>query len=40
MTGKPMKGWIIISAEAWRSDSELIEWLVMGRDFSLTLPEK
>jgi TfoX/Sxy family transcriptional regulator of competence genes len=40
VTGRPMKGWIMVSAEGWRSDSALNEWLVMGLNFSLTLPAK
>ena len=40
VTGKPMKGWLMVSAEGWPSDPALTEWLVMGREFSITLPEK
>jgi len=40
VTGRPMKGWIMVSAEGWRSDDALNEWLVMGLNFSLTLTAK
>jgi len=40
VTGKPMKGWFMVASEGWSTDSEMNEWLVMGRDFALTLPEK
>jgi TfoX/Sxy family transcriptional regulator of competence genes len=40
VTGKPMKGWFMVASEGWPTDSEMITWLVMGREFAQTLPEK
>ncbi len=40
VTGKPMKGWFMVASEGWSTDSEMNEWLVLGREFALTLPEK
>ena len=40
VTGKPMKGWLMVASEAWSTDETMNAWLVMGRDFALTLPEK
>ena len=40
VTGRPMKGWLMVAKERWPTDSLLNEWLVTGRDFALTLPEK
>jgi len=40
VTGKPMKGWFMVASEGWPIDSAMNEWLAMGRDFALTLPEK
>ncbi|MHC1698012.1 MAG: TfoX/Sxy family protein [Geobacteraceae bacterium] len=40
VTGRPMKGWLMVAAAGWRSDTNLQEWLVMGLNFSLTLPAK
>jgi TfoX/Sxy family transcriptional regulator of competence genes len=40
VTGKPMKGWLMVAEEGWRSEEELRDWLAIGRDFALTLPAK
>jgi len=40
VTGRPMKGWLMVSADAWPTDGDLGRWLALGRDFARTLPEK
>ena len=40
ITGKPMKGWFMVASEGWPTDLAMSEWLTMGLDFALTLPEK
>ena len=40
ITGKPMKGWLMVAQEGWRSKPELCDWLVIGRAFALSLPAK
>ena len=40
ITGKPMKGWFMVTEDGWRNDLKMNEWLIMGRNFALTLPEK
>jgi TfoX/Sxy family transcriptional regulator of competence genes len=40
VTGRPMKGWLMVAGQGWPNGAALKEWLVMGRDFALTLPEK
>lgn len=40
VTGKPMKGWLMVASQAWPTDEAMYAWLVMGRDFAETLPEK
>jgi len=40
ITGKPMKGWIMVDQAAWRTTAKLGDWLTLGREFALTLPEK
>ena len=40
VTGKPMKGWIMVSCDGWSTEESMNSWLTMGRDFALTLPEK
>ena len=40
VTGKPMKGWLMVSSVGWPTDAAMTEWLSMGLNFALTLPEK
>ena len=40
VTGKPMKGWLMVASEGWSTDEGMTTWLLMGRDFARTLPEK
>jgi TfoX/Sxy family transcriptional regulator of competence genes len=40
VTGKPMKGWIVVEADGLDTDRELAEWITRARDFVETLPPK
>jgi TfoX/Sxy family transcriptional regulator of competence genes len=40
ITGKPMKGWVMVSGENLQSDHELLEWVRRGANFALSLPPK
>lgn len=40
ITGKPMKGWVMVEEGSWDKIDELITWLNIGRSFALTLPKK
>jgi TfoX/Sxy family transcriptional regulator of competence genes len=40
VTGKPMKGWLMVAGDAWPTDTDLLKWLEIGRNFALTLPAK
>jgi TfoX/Sxy family transcriptional regulator of competence genes len=40
MTGRPMKGWILVAPEATEEDSELAHWITRGLDFAGSLPPK
>jgi TfoX/Sxy family transcriptional regulator of competence genes len=40
MTGRPMKGWLLISPEALHSDSALGEWVGRGVAYAESLPPK
>jgi TfoX/Sxy family transcriptional regulator of competence genes len=40
VTGRPMKGWIMVDGSRWEDPDELESWLAAGRDFALTLPAK
>ena len=39
-TGKPMKGWVVVSSESHDSDNELFSWIKQGVDFAISLPHK
>jgi len=40
ITGKPMKGWVMVAEDGFKSDSELKEWLDQAVNFVKTLPPK
>jgi TfoX/Sxy family transcriptional regulator of competence genes len=40
ITGKPMKGWVMVGQEGFRSDEDLRKWLTEARDFAGQLPSK
>ncbi len=40
LTGRSMKGWIMVLNNEFDSDEAVMEWVQKGVDFSLTLPSK
>ena len=40
MTGRPMKGWILVAPEATEDDTDLLRWVEAGLDFAGSLPPK
>ena len=40
LTGKPMKGWLIVEAAGVKTDKQLRAWVQEGLEFALTLPAK
>ena len=40
ITGKEMKGWVMVGSEGYSSDDELKSWVRQGVDFALTLKPK
>jgi TfoX/Sxy family transcriptional regulator of competence genes len=40
ITGKPMKGWVMIAGGGFKTDAELQNWLNKARDFVKTLSAK
>jgi TfoX/Sxy family transcriptional regulator of competence genes len=40
MAGRPMKGWVMVSSEGYKSDKALLSWIEKGIDFAQTLPHK
>jgi TfoX/Sxy family transcriptional regulator of competence genes len=40
LTGKPMKGWLIVEAEGHKTAKQLSTWVKEGVEFALALPPK
>jgi hypothetical protein len=40
LTGRPMRGWVVVVPEGYQSDEDLRAWVKQGLDFALTLPPK
>ena len=40
ITGRPMRGWILVSPAGWTDEIELDLWLVAGRECAERLPAK
>ena len=40
LTGKPMKGWLLVEADGVKTEKQLSTWIKEGVDFALTLPPK
>ncbi|KPK11071.1 MAG: hypothetical protein AMJ56_06780 [Anaerolineae bacterium SG8_19] len=39
-TGRPMKGWVMISPDGYASEEDLKDWVAEGVKFALSLPPK
>ena len=40
LTGRPMKGWLVIEADGCKTEKQLSSWVKEGVEFALTLPPK
>ena len=40
LTGKPMKGWLMVEPNGCKTKKQLSAWVKEGVDFALTLPPK
>ena len=40
ITGRPMKGWVMVTEDGFKRDNELKNWLELTRKFVETLPAK
>jgi hypothetical protein len=40
MTGRPMRGWVVVGAEALATQKHLTEWVRKGLAFAQSLPPK
>lgn len=40
MTGRPMKGWLLVAPEVTADDGDLERWVRRGEEFAASLPPK
>ena len=40
ITGRPMKGWLVVDADGCKTAKQLSAWVKEGVEFALTLPAK
>jgi len=40
ITGRPMKGWVMVEEERFEADHELAKWLNQAREYVSALPPK
>ena len=40
MTGRPMKGWVVVIAEGYEANADLKAWVQQGVEYALSLPAK
>ncbi|MBC8443553.1 MAG: TfoX/Sxy family protein [Deltaproteobacteria bacterium] len=40
ITGRPMKGWVMVAAEGFATDAQLKQWLKQAKQFVTGLPPK
>ena len=40
MSGRPMKGWLIVEPDGCKTERQLSAWIKQGVEFALTLPPK
>jgi TfoX/Sxy family transcriptional regulator of competence genes len=40
MTGRPMKGWLVVDSAGIKTNKQLSDWVKEGVEFALTLPPK
>jgi len=40
ITGRPMRGWVMVQPEGYASDTDLSEWIQQGIALALSLPAK
>ena len=40
MTGRPMKGWLVVEPEGCKTEKQLSAWVKEGVEFASTLPPK
>ena len=40
LSGRPMKGWLMVEREGYKTGKQLSTWIKQGVDYAITLPPK
>jgi TfoX/Sxy family transcriptional regulator of competence genes len=40
LTGRPMKGWVVVGPDGYQADEDLRSWIQQGVNFAASLPPK
>lgn len=40
ITGRPMRGWVLVTEQGWKGEADLEVWVNQGVTFASTLPPK
>ncbi len=40
ISGKALKGWVMVGEQRWKKQRDLEHWLRLGKEYALTLPKK
>jgi TfoX/Sxy family transcriptional regulator of competence genes len=40
ITGKALKGWVMVGEQGWRKQEDIENWLNLGKEYALSLPKK
>jgi hypothetical protein len=40
ITGRPMKGWVMVEKGSWGKNADMVLWLDIGRSYASSLPKK
>ena len=40
ITGRPMRGWVMVEEAGWQKEEDLTHWLDIGKRYALALPGK
>jgi TfoX/Sxy family transcriptional regulator of competence genes len=40
MTGRPMRGWVVVTAQGYAADEDLADWVQQGVSYASSLPPK
>jgi TfoX/Sxy family transcriptional regulator of competence genes len=40
ITGKALKGWVMVGERGWKKEEDIKNWIHLGKEYALTLPKK